>query len=329
MNEETCTSFSEVNIMGASSGLGAAVLAHLKATLPSGDTLIASSSNPTKESLFTTRGIAFRHADYDDTASLASAFSGVDKLLFVSSPTFDNAKRLLQHQCVVDAAAAARVGHVYYTSLAFGGLGDGSAVAVQAAHLETERMLARSGVVAYTSVREGIYANAFPLFINWFPESDEVVFPGTGTDEGGIALALREELGEATANVMRGGRWDDQTKILLSGSEVMSLREVVGIINETTGRDVKVRLVDAEEYVREGVRGPGRAKGEVFFRSRISWFEGLVKGEGAHVTGTLKEALGREPTGGREALRGLLRETGGNYTWHQNEVGRSKDGVKG
>ncbi|MCJ1447699.1 MAG: hypothetical protein MMC23_008210 [Stictis urceolatum] len=303
-------------ITGSTGGLGSTVLSHLRRTLPPTSTLIASSSSPSKEPHFTSQGYSFRVANFDSPQTLLSAFTGVDKLLFVSSDTFDNEKRSLQHQRVVSAAKAAGVGHVYYTSLAFGGLGDGSKVAVQAAHLETERMLEDSGV-GYTSVREGLYADAFPLFLDWYPDSREVLVPGTG--EGGLAVALRAELGEATANLMRTGRWDREKKVLLSGTEAVSMRDMVGVINEVTGKEVRVRTVGGEEYVRERVKASRGENGEGFFRSRLSWFEGLEKGDGAVTTGTLREALGREPVGGREAIRKLLVETGGEYRWHQNE----------
>lgn len=86
---------------------------------------------------------------------------------FVSTDTFDNAKWIGQHQNVVEAAKAAEVGHVYYSSHAFGGLGD-SKVELQQAHSATERMLKESEIT-YTSVRMGVYADAYPCFLNWYP----------------------------------------------------------------------------------------------------------------------------------------------------------------
>ena len=43
-----------------------------------------------------------RHADYDDPASLRSAFAGVDQLLLISSSRTSG--RLPQHQAAIDAA---------------------------------------------------------------------------------------------------------------------------------------------------------------------------------------------------------------------------------
>lgn len=66
----------------------------------------------------------------------------------------------------------------------------------------------------------------------------------------------------------------------------------------------------------DGDRDRG-GKPELFFRSMLSWYEGIGRGEGSVVSGTLGEVLGREPEDGMVGVEWLLR---GNmeYTWHQN-----------
>lgn len=60
------------------------------------------------------------------------------KLLIVSTNVFDNELRIKQHRNAVEAAKRAGVRRVYYASLAFGGLGDGSKVDIMGAHFATE-----------------------------------------------------------------------------------------------------------------------------------------------------------------------------------------------
>jgi uncharacterized protein YbjT (DUF2867 family) len=303
-------------ITGATGGLGGIILSHLLAKLPSSG-VIASSSRPGAESQFTSKGILFRHADYDSPETLLKAFRGVDKLFFVSSNTYDNEKRTIQHRNVVEAAKAAGVGHVYYSSLAYGGYGSDSKIAVQAAHLDTEELLRDSGI-SFTSVREGVYADAFPLFIDWYPDTTEILLPADGP----VALASREELGEATANLMMSGEYDDKEIVLLSGPVAYTMSQVVDIVNETTGRNLAVRRVSPEEYLSAKGNDIG-GKPMAFFRSRISWYEGIEKGDGATTSQTLASLLGREPLTGKQAIEALLKEAGGNYTWHQNYSNRS------
>jgi hypothetical protein len=150
-------------ITGATGGLGSQVLAHLAASVPH-SSLVAASSKESNRAQFEAQGIAFRVTNFDDPASLKAAFDGVENLFFVSTNTFDNERRTKQHWNVVEAAKKTGVKHVcfhtilfflmfimlmrivqtWYTSLAFGGLRSDSKMAVQQAHLETEKMLEKS-----------------------------------------------------------------------------------------------------------------------------------------------------------------------------------------
>lgn len=64
----------------------------------------------------------------------------------------------------------------------------------------------RSGLT-YTSIRERIYAEAFPIFLNWHPDTMELTLPADGE----VAYTLREDLSEATAHIMTPGGYEDQT----------------------------------------------------------------------------------------------------------------------
>lgn len=100
-------------ITGATGGLGSQVLAYLVANVPSSEYAAAASSEARRSS-FESKGIAFRVANFNEPATLDSAFADVENLFFISTNTFDNAKRRVQHQNVVDAAKRAGVKHVCY-----------------------------------------------------------------------------------------------------------------------------------------------------------------------------------------------------------------------
>ncbi|MCJ1393766.1 hypothetical protein MMC18_006642 [Xylographa bjoerkii] len=230
----------QILITGATGGLGASVLSHLHVLLPPASTIIASSSRLSTGPSFTARGIPFRHADYSDPATLRDA---------LTSNTFDNALRTTQHRHVIEAAKAAGIRHVFYTPLAFGGYTDSSQISVMAAHLTTEALLRASGR-RFTSVREGVYAHADPLFPNWYPGTEVVQ-------------------GEGTAKLMLSGKFDAQEVVLLSGPRTLTLREVVQIVEEETGRPFRMEIVEGgEEYVRRKAEGDVGGKPESFFRGR-------------------------------------------------------------
>ncbi|KAE8391489.1 hypothetical protein BDV23DRAFT_69911 [Aspergillus alliaceus] len=299
-------------VVGAAGGLGRYVLDHFVANKPTHE-FAAASTKESNRKQFEDRGIAFRRVDYEDTASLDAAFHDVENVLFVSTNTFDNEKRRKQHQNFVDAAKRNAVKHVWYTSLAFGGFESNSKATVQTAHLETEEMLRTSGVT-YTSIREGAYTDAFPVFLNWYPDSTTVPFP----TDGPIAFTLRSELGEATARLMIAGGHENEI-VLLTAEGTVRPSEIVDIINQTTGRQVKFERVSGEEYVRTYAENDEGGKPKAFFEQTLTWYEGIEKGELATTHPLMKELLGREPTKPRDAIKALLTENP-NYTWHQNYV---------
>ncbi|GAD93698.1 NmrA-like family protein [Paecilomyces variotii No. 5] len=304
-------------ITGATGGLGAEVLNHFISNVPTSQFAVASSTESNRKQ-FEDRGIAFRVLNYDDKESLSRSLTGVENLLFVSSNTFDNERRAKQHQNVVEAAKRAGVGHVWYTSLAFGGLKSNSKASIQLAHLATEQLLEKSGIT-YTSIREGIYAEAFPIFLGWYPDTRTVYLPF----EGRAAYTSRIELGEATARLMIRGGYEKQT-VLLTAQEVVSFQDIVDVINETTGRNVELKFVSPDEYVRILAEIDQGGKPAAFFKSVVSWYEALRDGDGETKDALMADVLGREPKGAKEVIRELLSQDL-DYTWHQNYLNRERN----
>ncbi|KAL2870401.1 putative NmrA-like family protein [Aspergillus lucknowensis] len=299
-------------ITGATGGLGEQVLNYFVAHVPASE-FAAASSNASNRARFEDRGIAFRHVNYDDQESLDLGLHDVENLLFVSTNVFDIQRRHKQHQRLIDAAKKAGIKHVWYTSLAFGGFSDDSKAAVQQAHLLTERSLKESGLT-YTSIREGAYAEAFPVFLNWYPDSTIVRLPA----DGDIAFTRRAELAEATARIILKGGYNNQIVLFTSG-ETITAKEIVDVINETSGRHVKFEIVSPEEYIRANGTNDQGGKPKAFFEMVATWWADIAKGELCTTHDLMREILGREPTKPREAVRGLLTENR-DYTWHQNHV---------
>ncbi|KAL9084319.1 MAG: hypothetical protein Q9165_008147 [Trypethelium subeluteriae] len=314
-------------ILGASGGLGTGVLSHLQANSPPGTTITAASTREAARADFTARGIPFVHTDYESPTQLATAFTGVQNLLFISARTYDNAQRIRWHRNIISAAQAAGVGHIYYTSLAFGGHGSESRMDIQAAHYATEQMLAESGV-RYTSIREGVYADSFPLFLNWHPGDRKVWIPVDGP----VAYAWRAELAEATARILLLGPGEvaklDGEKgakrsnlVLLTGPRTCTLEELTEAVREATGEGLEVERMPIEEFV-EGIGendtvGGREIYSKEFYRKKVSWYEGIAKGDGEMVDPLMEKLLGRRPLDGVEAVKRILMEDR-NYKGHMD-----------
>ncbi|WP_203840760.1 hypothetical protein [Winogradskya humida] len=92
-------------------------------------------------------------ADYDKPSTLAKAFHGVSRLLFISSPELNPDRRTAQHLAVVGAAAEAGVEAVVYTSFH-------RIAGIFAVHGVTEDAIAASGM-AYSILRNPFYTEPF------------------------------------------------------------------------------------------------------------------------------------------------------------------------
>jgi NAD(P)H dehydrogenase (quinone) len=145
------------------------------------------------------RGVAARAlpratADYDDPASLRAGLDGVTRLLFVSSPELDPARRTAQHRAVVTAARDSGVEIVVYTSFhELPGLFD--------AHAATEQALRESGL-AFTALRNPFYSDPF---LEAAHAAAELVHATAGRP---LNTATRADLAEAAVSALLA---DDHT----------------------------------------------------------------------------------------------------------------------
>ena len=101
-------------ITGASGQLGRLVIKALLEKVPASE-IIALVRSPEKAQDLQALGVALRTADYNQPQTLHSAFAGVAKVLLISSS--EVGQREAQHQAVIDAAKAAGVSFIAYTSL--------------------------------------------------------------------------------------------------------------------------------------------------------------------------------------------------------------------
>jgi NAD(P)H dehydrogenase (quinone) len=184
-------------VCAASGAFGRLVLDRLLAQGVAGQ-VVAAVRSPRSAVDLAARDIQVRRCDYDDAASLRTAFKGAQRLLLISSPELDSGRRITQHRNAVDAARDAGVGAVVYTSF----LGaDTHADGITEAHHATERAI-RSSSLPYTLLRHPFYSEAF---LN--PGLRAAVTSGElidGTGGRGLNTAFRSDLAEAAARVLTG-----------------------------------------------------------------------------------------------------------------------------
>lgn len=172
-----------------------------------------------------------------------------------------------------------------------------------------------SSGITYTSIREGLYAEIFPIFLQWYPHTETVYVPN-----GQITLTSMEELAEATAKLLIQGGHENEI-VLLCADEPLGPAEIVKIINETTNRDVKVVIFPSEDYATDYStyhRKEKKSEPEEFWHQIQNWCEGIAKGDLKLSNPLMKEVLGREPLTTSQSIRKILQKNP-NYTYPEVE----------
>lgn len=115
-------------------------------------TVVLVSRRPEDLADLAARGAQTRFGDFDDPSSLVGAFAGGERLLLISTDAIG--RRVGQHVNAIDAAAAAGVRAVAYTSLPNPTQENPALVATD--HRETEAALTASGL-EWTFLRNALY----------------------------------------------------------------------------------------------------------------------------------------------------------------------------
>ncbi|KAJ5110440.1 hypothetical protein N7532_000975 [Penicillium argentinense] len=308
----------KIGVFPASGGLGSSIVNHLKTLVPASQ-LILIARHPEKLTELEHAGSTVRQADYDTPSTLTNAFVGVDVLMLISYASFEIQHRADAHKLAIDAAIKSGVKYIFYSSLGFGGdLADSSVAHVMGAHLVTEKYLAEqcsADKVSYTSVREGLYSESFPIYTAWFDPAnpvDEIAIPHSGTGPG-VSWVKRDELGEATAKLILSYTKSPMAfeylnkKVLLSGQREISLKETVDILGRAVGRPLRIKEISVDEYVKLPQIGDKHTyHGVDLSREWATAWEAIMNGETATVSPAIKGILGREPEDYETTIQALI-----------------------
>lgn len=279
-------------VTGATGTLNGTTVDHLLKRVPA-DEIVVAVREPAKAQRFADRGVDVRHGDYADPGSLPGAFDGADQLLLVSSndPAAD---AVSLHRTAIEAAVAAGVGRILYTSH------QGAAVDTPFApgrdHAATEQLLAESGV-PWTSLRNGFYAHSLNWLMGPWRETDVITVPADGP----VSWTAREDAAEAAAAVLASnGAYDGPTT--LTANAAPTFEEIATIASELTGRTIGYRLMDQEEWIAAQVAA---GQQEFVARFTLGMYEAAQQGFFAGVGPLLGTLLDREP----QTVRDLLAES--------------------
>ena len=218
-------------VTGAAGHVGRLVAGRLLQQLPA-DQVVLVTRRPETLSGYAARGAQVRYGDFDDPASLRDAFVGGGRMLLVSTDAVG--RRVRQHRRAIDAAMAAGIGHVVFTSIVNPVTGSplGPIVWEQG---RTEAILRSSGLT-WTILRFGSYAE-LQLPPAAVAVRNRRVYTNGG--DGRIVPVSRRDCAEAAAAVLTTdghvGRTYD-----ITGPEALTPSGLAGVYAGVSGQSVDV-----------------------------------------------------------------------------------------
>ncbi|HET6986747.1 MAG TPA: NAD(P)H-binding protein, partial [Kribbella sp.] len=143
-----------IGVTGATGGLGSRIARRLA---ESGVPLRLIVRDPGRAPSLPSAEVA--QAAYGEHAALLNALDGVDTLMLLSAS--ESADRVALHKASVDAAVAAGVGRIVYTS--FAGAAPGATFTFARDHWHTEQHIRSTGA-DFTFLRDNLYLDFLPEF---------------------------------------------------------------------------------------------------------------------------------------------------------------------
>ncbi|MGW4729883.1 SDR family oxidoreductase [Streptomyces shenzhenensis] len=279
-------------VTGATGHLGRHVVDQLLEKVPA-EQITALVRDEAKAADFAARGVRIAVADYNTPETFDGLFAAGDRVLLISGNEFDKG-RVQQHTVVIDAAKAAGVALLAYTSA------PGSLTAALADdHRATEKVLLASGL-PYTLLRNGWYHENYTENLAPVLAHDAVV---AAAGEGRISSASRADYAAAAVAVLTGEGHENKT-YELGGDEAWSLAEYAAELSRQTGKEIAYNSVPGETM--QGIL-TGAGVPEAMAAILVGVDASIAEGELVVSTGDLSRLAGRPTTPLAEVVTAALK----------------------
>jgi NAD(P)H dehydrogenase (quinone) len=220
-------------------------------------------------------------ADYADAASTTTALSGSEVLFMVSASESED--RLDQHLRFVDAARAAGVQHVVYTS--FQGAAPDATFTLARDHFATEQRIKESGM-SWTILRDSFYLDFLPALVG-----EDGVIRGPAGD-GRVAAVARDDIARVAARVLRDPARHEGATYDLTGPEALTLDEVAQTLSEQWGRPVAFH----NETIAEAYESRAKWNAPAWQNDAwVSTYTAIAAGELAPISSAVTDITGSAP----------------------------------
>ncbi|WP_424934324.1 NAD(P)H-binding protein [Amaricoccus macauensis] len=252
-----------IAVTAATGHLGAEIVRKLIA-MPEAGPVIGLARTPKKaEGL----GIEIRPGDYTRPDDLKASLAGVYTVLLVSGMDAPE-NRIGQHRNVIEAARAAGVKKIVYTSIQGPEAGTRFSPVVQS-NRQTEADIRASGL-DWSIGRNGIYIEPDIEYIESYRAAGEIA---NCAGAGKCGYTTRSELAHAYARLLTRADHDGRT-VDLNGRPITQA-ELAVHMNDTFGTALRYRELTAEEFAEDRARELGLFLGGVI----AGIYEGIQRGD--------------------------------------------------
>ncbi|MFE7226117.1 SDR family oxidoreductase [Nocardioides sp. NPDC057577] len=272
-----------IAITGASGQLGRLVADQLLTTVDPAEVVLLT-RDPAKLSDYAERGADVRAADFGKPEELVDAFSGVERVLLISTDVVG--ARVEGHRAAIDAAVKAGVRHIAYTSVPEPTADNPAGVVPD--HSATEDALRESGL-AWTMLRNNLYADMQVDAVAQAAATGQLV---TNIGDGGAAYVTRADCAAVAAGVLTSEGHEGKAYDV-TGSHAYTAADLAELATQRSGKPVEVVQVDDEAYT-AGLASAGLPD---FIAPLLTSFGTATRlGKLATVTDVVEQVGGRKPT---------------------------------
>ena len=287
---------SVIAVTGATGNLGGLVVNHLLDQGVSASNIVPFVRSEEKGEHFRVRGISPRVASYDDPAGFEKALGGIDKLVLISPPVLDNAKRLHMLHGTVMAAYAAQLQQLAYVSLADP---EERPFQLEDVDLAIEHSILATGM-PFTFLRNSVYLDELGPELAVAAESGELV---SATGNHTLNWAPRADMAASIASSVATEGHLGKTYNLVSPHS-FTYADIAALLSQATSRTITHRQVNPEEAIQALIKGgmdPDSAK------SMVEYFHRAIESGKCRTTGNdIEQLSGRSGKPTAEYLAALV-----------------------
>lgn len=230
-----------IAVTGATGNLGGLVIDSLLAIGVMARDIVPLVRSVDKGEGFSARGMSPRVASYDDSPGFEKAMKGIDKLVLISPPILDNAKRLHMLHGTLMAVHAAQIKHLALVSLADP---EERPFRLEDVDMAVEHTALALGIPS-TILRNSVYLDELSAELSVGAKTGELV---SATANHTMNWAPRADQAAAIAAAVAGDEHIGKLYNLVS-PKAYTYDDVASLLSTATGRVISHRQVEPEEAV--------------------------------------------------------------------------------